>query len=344
MCVAGKVDHHMLIVARSIASRTRVAVEDRITPRTRNIGFDALRFLWCPLWCPGSATLAAVTPNEAEEAAAERLRGWGYEVEELEPNNVEKVADFRLRAPGESWVMDVKARQADYGLEKQIAAQGGMPEIIRRPEAEKVHPKQFLALDQFHKAEKQVASTREPGELGAMWLVASERVGMTIDPEQLRCALLGYRQIIFRGELRPVYAVYPPEFGSVIDVVMVQHTDRSVEAVVNPWTDDARIAATRASLMVRSAERVHDAKAELSRNGAWLAPDEPEARRLAELHLAERGSRREVDRFEGRARRDWQVELALRQLYGELGVVGGFLRITEWSSVHVVPYEALDAE
>jgi hypothetical protein len=278
-----------------------------------------------------------VTPDEAEDATADLLTRWGYEVEKLERSNVRKVADFRLRAPGEGWVMDVKARQSDKQLEREIAGSDEMVEVVRRPEAERAHAKQFLALDLFKKGEKQIAATREPGELGAVWLVASDRVGMQVDPEQLCCSLLGYRQIFFREQPRAVYSVYPPEFGDIVDVVMVRHADGSVEAILNPWTDEARIAATRASLLVRSADEVHDAKARLDADAAWVAPDEVTARRLAAQHLEDVGSPQSVDRFEGRERRDWQVELALAKLYEHLGPVGGLVRWTHFSAVQSTP-------
>jgi hypothetical protein len=280
-----------------------------------------------------------VEPDEAEQATAVRLRGWGYDVEKLTRSDLRKTADFRARAPGESWVLDVKSRQADYRLENEIAAAGEMREVARRPEAEKSDARQLLALDHFKKAEKQVEATREPGELGAMWLLVSRRLGMGIDPEQLRCSLFGFRQIFFRRKLRPVYAVYPPEFGKVIDLVMIQHVDGKTEALLNPWTDDDRIAATRASLLVRSADRVHDPKRQLDEDLAWLAPEESEARRLAGLHLDDLGSPRDVDRFEGRARRDWQVELALAKQYGHLGAMGGLIRMVDFSAVQFIADE-----
>ena len=70
-----------------------------------------------------------------------------------------------------------------------------------------------------------------------------------------------------------------------------------------------------------------------------MAPDDAEARRLAELHLQSVGSPKSVDKFEGRARRDWQVELALRHMHGAEAVIGTFWRMTDWQMVQFVPDE-----
>ncbi len=276
-----------------------------------------------------------MSSEDAENATAERLRGWGFKVDPLPRREGVKTADFRLTAPGESWVMDVKAREADYRLETEIAQAGKMVEVAKHPQDEKDHPARRLALDAFQKGEKQIEATLERGELGAVWLVVSDRIGMRIDPSQLICGLLGYRQIYFRRKLRPVFAVYPPQFGSIVDVVMIQRVNDKVEAVVNPWTDEDRISRVRSSLLVRSADHRCDARQWLDEDKAWMAPDDTEARLLAEKHLRRVGSPKDVDKFTGRKRRDWQVELALGELYGD--DVGTFLRETDLQIVQVIP-------
>lgn len=276
-------------------------------------------------------------PQKAEEATSERLRRWGYEVEKLAVRQGLKTADLRLTAPGESWVMDVKARQADYKLEQEIVDASTVREVAKHPHDEKANPEARFAIDVFKKGEKQVAATKLPGELCAVWMVVSDRIGMRIDPAQLICALQGYRQIFYRRKLRPVFAVYPPEFGDVVDLVLIQHVNDAVEAVVNPWTDEERLRRTRDSLLVRSATHVTDARARLDADEAWMAPDDTEARRLAELHLRQIGSSKDVDNFEGRKRRDWQVALALAHLHGD--EVGMLLAETDLQVVQFIPDE-----
>lgn len=272
----------------------------------------------------------SMPPAEAEQHVADALRGWGYEVERLAERQGKKTADFRASNAAERWVLDVKARQSDRKIDEQMQT-ADMVEVYRRPHDVEEHSAEV----RFRKGAEQVAATREAGELGAVWVVASRALGMQIDPARLVCHLLGHRRIFFNRKPWPVLRVYEPQFADV-DLLVIEHDQQVIDVLLNPWTRDDRIAATRASEIVRRARRVFDPRADLDDGRAWVAPDDAEAYRLAVQHLAQMNTSKKADSHaDPRARREFQVECALREIHGD--DVGGFIRETHAQIAVFVP-------
>ena len=68
-----------------------------------------------------------------------------------------------------------------------------------------------------------------------------------------------------------------------------------------------------------------DPRAEIDSGEAWLAPSPEVARELGAQHLKALRTDKSIDAYEGAKRREFQVELALRQMYGHDITVGSFL-------------------
>lgn len=265
--------------------------------------------------------------KEAERAAAELLTQHGFAVTKLETQEREKqrkkTADFRAVLHDETWVLDVKGRQLDRVAEKRLDA-GEVVEHTARLEDD---PNQFfMAFRRFQDGAEQVKATRLPGELGAVWFILNEHVTKAMDPDQLCSTLLGSRRIFAPApELRTVYAVHEPQFGREVDAVVFQRRSQ-IAVLLNPWTTPERLARVRTSRLVRcAAGQVKDPRAEIDSGEAWVAPSPEEARELGILYLKTLRTDKSIDVYEGAKRREFQIELALRQMYGPDITVGSFL-------------------
>lgn len=247
----------------------------------------------------------------AEQRVEARCQSWGYTTNKVleVPSLKEKRSDFRIARGSEQWTVEVKSRHGDKKREQ--AAKNGLPvEYESSPHTEPVG--RFHPMRGFRKAAAQLAATRQPDELAAVWFVVGADPSDELNADEVTSALLGSRKLMdfLTGLTTEIYEVYKPEFGSEVDVVVFEYPSGG-KMLLNPWSP--RLAMARSSHFITHCA-VHDPRAELEAGRSILAPSFSEARRLGELRLARSNTDATIDRFEGRRQREWHVQLALEEL------------------------------
>lgn len=246
----------------------------------------------------------------AERRVETRCQSWGYttlkvpEVQSLK----EKRSDFRIAQGPEKWVVEVKSRHGDKKRD-QAVLDGLQVEYHSSPHTEPVG--RFHPMRSFRKAAVQLAATRQPDELAALWFVVNNNPSDELNADEVTSALLGSRLLMdfSTGCTTEIYEVYEPEFGRDVDVVVFEYPSGG-KMLLNPWSP--RLPLARSSQLITHCP-VHDPRAELEAGRAVTAPSFSEARRLGELRLGRLHTDAKIDRFEGRRRREWHVQLALEE-------------------------------
>lgn len=107
-----------------------------------------------------------MAPEDAESSVKERLEGLGYEVQKLETREAYglKTADFSAVLDQEALVIDVKARQFDGEVERQMRNGERLIEVFKRLDE---GTEEHSALARFLHGKLQIEETPTSGSSGS---------------------------------------------------------------------------------------------------------------------------------------------------------------------------------
>ncbi len=268
-------------------------------------------------------------------AVAERLRGWGCEVDLLEERSDEgkRTADLRASRDGVSVVIEVKQRDP---------REPGEPSETGVRELEVAIGTERNVEQAIRKGAGQVRVTQKPGELGAVWVRGGSGPAGEAELEAAIDKLAGVRRLAIDHRPFPILGVHHGGFER-LDFVVLEFEDGRTMAVLNPWSPSHQDAQALVSKDENAGnlDQVLDYLTEVEEGRMWRAPSPEDGERLADEYRAqaiERGlSPRDLTKVsDARRRREFEVLFSI-MLEHPGHVVGGWVTMKHYEAQVEVP-------